>query len=122
MTRRLNCDNRKFEWTSARIAAVKRVAAAAGTAREACEAVELDPEREHLVYRLAKQRGFKFRNVGRKRNDRAIFLRLDQAPSDILTERARRAGVVRRELAAKLLNVVLAQGDTFLDNLLDEGA
>lgn len=111
-----------FEWSAPRIAAVRNIAAVGGTARQACEVVGIEPEREHLVYQLARREGFKFQNSGRKRDDRAIFLRLDQLPADLLTERARRAGVVRRELAAKLLNIILQQDDTFIDNLLDEGA
>lgn len=112
---------RRFEWTAPRIATVRETAASGGTAREACLAIGLDPEREHLAYQLARREGFKFRNAGRRRDDRAIFLRLEQSPSDLLTDRARRTGVARRELAAKLLNVVLTQGDVFLDNLLDDG-
>jgi len=111
-----------FEWTKERIAAVKDIAAANGTARTAAVAVGLDPERVHLVYRLAEREGFKFSNVGRKRDDRAVFVKLDDLPSDILPDRARARGVARRDLAAKLLNIVLQQGPTFLDNLIDDGA
>jgi len=82
-----------FKFTAERIAAVKAIAAAKGTAREAAEAVGLDPEREYLVYKLARREGFKFMNLGRKRDDRAIFVRLDDMPSTILTERARQAGI-----------------------------
>ena len=35
-------------------------------------------------------------------------------------ERERQAGIPRRDLAAKLLTIVLQQGPTFIDNLLDE--
>lgn len=112
----------RFKFTAERIAAVKAIAAAKGTAREAAEAVGLDPEREYLIYKLARREGFQFSNVGRKRDDRAVFVRLDDQPSSILTARARQAGITRRELAAKLLNIVLRQGPTFIDNLLDDEA
>lgn len=112
----------RFEFTAERIAAVKAIAFANGTASAAAEAIGLDPERAHLIYRLADREGFKFTNLGRKRDDRAIFVRLDDLPSNILTERARLSAVPRRDLAAKLLNIVLQQGPTFLDNLLDDGA
>ena len=112
----------RFEFTTEHIAKVKAIAAAKGTAREAAEAVGLDPEREYLIYKLARREGFKFMNLGRKRDDRAVFIRLDDLPSDILTERARQAGIPRRDLAAKLLNIVLQQGPTFIDNLLDDEA
>jgi hypothetical protein len=55
-----------------------------------------------------------------KRDDRSVFLRLEELPSNILTDRARKSGVPRRDLAAKLLNIVLQQGPTFIDNLLDD--
>lgn len=110
-----------FDWTAERIGTVKNIAEANGTARDACEAVGLEPERDHLIYKLARREGFKFTNLGRKRDDNAIFLRLDAATSDELTARARHHNKPRRDLAAQLLSLVLAQGPTFIDNLLDEG-
>ena len=111
-----------FKFTPKHIATVRRIAIESGTARQACVAVGLDPEREHLIYRLSKAQGFRFKNLGRKRDDRALFIRIDDLPSTILTERARQAGITRRDLAAKLLNIVLQQGPTFMDNLLDDEA
>lgn len=112
----------RFKFTAERIAKVKAVAVAKGTATAAAEAIGLDPERVHLIYRLAKAQGFRFKNLGRKRDDRALFIQLDDLPSTILTDRARQAGIPRRELAAKLLNIVLQQGPTFIHNLLDDEA
>jgi hypothetical protein len=109
-----------FEWTTERVTRVMEIAARGGTAREACEAVGIEPEREHLVYRLAKQRGFKFRNVGRKRNDTRLYINIDELTSHELTARARQHNRPRRDLAARLLAIVLAQGPTFIDNLLSE--
>lgn len=109
----------RFEWTPERIARVRQIAKDYGTARDAAEAVGLDPEREHLIYRLARKEGFRFSNIGRKRDDGAIFIKLEQTPADILTARARETGKNRRELAARLLSIVLMQGPTFIDNLLD---
>jgi hypothetical protein len=110
-----------FEWTPKRIASVKKIAEGGGTAREAAESVGLDPERDHLIYKLADRLGFRFKNIGRKRDDRSIFLRLDDLSSNVLTERAGKHRIKRRDLAAKLLNIVLQQGPIFIDNLLDDG-
>lgn len=110
----------RFEWTPARVATVKAVAGVGGTASEAAEAVGLAPERTHLIYRLAKQRGFVFTNLGRKRDDRTLLVRIDERASAALSERARRHGMARRDLAAQLLSIVLLQGPVFIDNLLDD--
>jgi hypothetical protein len=112
----------RFTWDAAKITAVRLIALDGGTARQACEAVGLDPEREHLIYRLAKSKGYRFKNIGRKRDDRSICIRLEDLPSTILTDRARQISLPRRDLAAKLLNIVLQQGQTFIDNLLDPDA
>jgi hypothetical protein len=110
----------RFTWDVDKIATVKKIAIDGGTAGQACAAVGLEPEREHLVYRIAKGQGFRFRNIGRKRDDRALRIVLDEVPAGILSDLARQVGLPRRELAAKLLNIVLLQGPTFLTNLLDE--
>lgn len=112
----------RFEWSAERVAKVREIAEGGGTAREAAKAVGVDPERDHLIYKLAAREGFKFKNVGRKRDDRVIFIRLDPLPAGILTDRARKTGIARRDLAARLINIVLQQGPTFIDNLLDDGA
>lgn len=112
----------RFEWSADRIAMVKMIAENNGTAREAAEAVGLDPERDHVIYKLAKREGFKFKNLGRKRDCSGLFIRLDETPAKELTARALKRGEPRRELAAKLLNIVLQQGPTFIDNLLDDEA
>ena len=111
-----------FTWDAERIATAQRIANAGGTAREACKAVGLDPKHDHRMYKLAKRKGFKFTNQGRKPDDRGIFIELDDTPARELTARAKARGEARGALAAKLLNIVLQQGPTFIDNLLDDGA
>ena len=111
-----------FKFTAERIVIAKKIAADGGTAREAAEAVGLDPEREYLIYKLARREGFQFSNVGRKRDDRAVFIRLDDQTSQVLTQLARQHSRPRRDLAARLVTIVLQQGQPFIDNLLDDEA
>lgn len=110
----------QFEWTAKRIDKLREIAKSHGTAAMAAEAVGLPPERAHVCYRIAKREGFAFTNVGRKRDDGVVFVRLNGENSAALTSEANKAGVPRREFAAKLLGATLSQGSTFIGNLLDD--
>lgn len=111
-----------FPWTPQRIAAVKRLADNKGTAVQAAVLVGIAPESKHLVYSLADREGFRFKNLGRPRDDTGLYIRLEEHVSALLTERARALNVRRRDLAARLLSLVLLQGPIFITNLLDEEA
>lgn len=112
----------RFEWTPERIAMVKRIALDHGTARAAAEAVGLDPEQDHMVYRRARSEGFRFTNIGRKRDDNALFIRLDDKAAAELSAIALERTVPRRDLATQVLSAVLDAGPTVVDNLLNEEA
>lgn len=110
----------RYEWTAERVAKVREIAEAGGTAVSAALAVGIEPERAGLLYKLAKRENFRFRS--HRRDDRAILVQLDDGPARELIQRAKVRKTDRRKLAAKLLNIVLLQGPTFIDNLLDDEA
>lgn len=100
-------------------ATIKLMVANGETAAAVAEEIGLGIERQYLLYQFASREGIRFCGK-RRRSDLRLLVTLESAEiSKLLDAGADRHCMSRRDLASKLLGIVLRQGPTFIENLLD---
>lgn len=111
---------KRIVWTPEMVANLRRRAEAGETAAQVAVAYGLTANEEKRIYAAAMRFGIRFRNVGRPAAQRAIRIVIDGNQRAVFDRAARRRRISVAELVKRLMSCIATDGDTLINNLLDD--